>query len=203
MIRIKSKFINELVNFEDYQGYEIFEDGTVLSYWEKTYEENGRISGSKIGEEPKRVYGSIDSKGYKYITMKDIYGKRRHPKIHRLVALAFLSNPDNKPQINHIDGNKENNSVKNLEWATNGENQKHAFKLGLNKPHIKDKNYQWFGDHDNCKKVRQLDLEGNEVAIHNSLAIAGRSVGKGYSTISKVCNGKGKTAHGFKWEFVE
>ncbi len=65
-----------------------------------------------------------DHKGY--LTYKDRF-------IHRLVAIAFLPNPHNKPQVNHKDGNKKNNHVSNLEWATSYENNNHAFDSGLNK----------------------------------------------------------------------
>lgn len=58
-------------------------------------------------------------------------GKRHTFSTHRLVAKAFLANPANKPQINHIDGNKSNNKVHNLEWCTGSENVSHALKLGL------------------------------------------------------------------------
>ena len=52
--------------------------------------------------------------------------------VHRVVAMTYLPNPDNLPEVNHIDGNKANNHVNNLEWVTRHDNQKHAFKLGLN-----------------------------------------------------------------------
>jgi hypothetical protein len=64
-------------------------------------------------------------------------GKRNTFKVHRLVAKAFIKNILNKPHINHIDGNKSNNFVLNLEWVTISENQKHAFKIGLNKVNCK------------------------------------------------------------------
>lgn len=71
-----------------------------------------------------------DNKGYLRVGIM-IDGKLSTRKIHRLVALAFIPNPENKPQVNHIDGNKLNNNHNNLEWSTNKENSNHAIKKGL------------------------------------------------------------------------
>lgn len=60
-------------------------------------------------------------------------GKRKEGKIHRLVAKAFIDNPNNKKQVNHIDGDKKNNNVSNLEWVTNQENTIHALNTGIKK----------------------------------------------------------------------
>jgi len=61
-------------------------------------------------------------KGYLRVKLSDGHGKYTNHKVHRLVAKAFIPNPEGKPQVNHIDGNKKNNSVSNLEWVTNREN---------------------------------------------------------------------------------
>lgn len=70
----------------------------------------------------------VTNKGYARVDLY-IHGTRKHQKVHRLVAQAFIPNPDNKPQINHIDFDKLNNHVENLEWCTNDENQVHAAKM--------------------------------------------------------------------------
>lgn len=69
-------------------------------------------------------------KGYKMVRLLDA-GRWRNFQIHRAVALAFLPNPENKPQVNHKNGIKADNRLDNLEWVTNSENQRHAFSTGL------------------------------------------------------------------------
>lgn len=75
-----------------------------------------------------------DTNGY-YTT--DLYhnGRAQKVRVHRVVAQEFIPNPDNKSDINHKDGNKNNNSVDNLEWVTKSENMLHAYRTGLVKPH--------------------------------------------------------------------
>ena len=82
----------------------------------------------------------IDKDGYYNIVLCN-GGKNRYARICRLVAQAFISNPENKPQVNHIDGDKQNDNWYNLEWVTSSENNKHAFKIGL-KTQIGEKNNQ-------------------------------------------------------------
>lgn len=75
--------------------------------------------------------------GYYVVTLYK-EGKQNTFLLHRLVGIAFIANKENKPQINHIDNNKANNNVSNLEWVTNSENQKHSYKNGK-KPTINNK----------------------------------------------------------------
>ena len=85
------------------------------------------------GKERGRIQSDFfkDKDGYCRINVKKADGSYTNLPIHRLVALAFIENPDNKPQVNHIDGNKLNNSVDNLEWCTPSENIKHAWDNNL------------------------------------------------------------------------
>lgn len=73
----------------------------------------------------------IDRYGYVCVCLPKEGNKRKHMTVHRLVAKAFVPNPDGKPEINHIDGNKQNNLFSNLEWVTMQENQRHAWDSGL------------------------------------------------------------------------
>ena len=69
--------------------------------------------------------------GYLFVSLTVSKGKYKNFLVHRLVAEAFIPNPDNKSDVNHIDGNKSNNNVENLEWCTRSENLAHALKIGL------------------------------------------------------------------------
>lgn len=81
----------------------------------------------------KTIEPSTSIKGYLQAHLR-VGNKRQTVYIHRLVAEAFIPNPDNKPIVNHIDGNKQNNDVSNLEWVTASENNFHAYKNGLKRP---------------------------------------------------------------------
>ncbi len=131
------------------------------------------------------------NRGYLQVCLtKD--GKSKTYTVHRLVAKAFLPNLKNKKQVNHIDGNKENNSIDNLEWVTSSENNKHAFITGLNKPH-------------NMRKVNQYDLQGNFIKRWNSITdfLKENNLNLKNSNITTCCKGKRKNAYGFIWKYAD
>lgn len=99
-------------------NYYIKRNGNVITY-------NWRNTGKKATLKPAK-----DKKGYLRVGLM-INNKLCTKKVHRLVAITFIPNLENKPQVNHIDGNKSNNNVSNLEWVTQSENKKHAFRIGL------------------------------------------------------------------------
>lgn len=90
-------------------------------------------------KKPKILKGGLDKDGYRIYSLMSNNIKKT-VKGHRVVALHFIDNPENKPQVNHINGIKDDNRAVNLSWVTNSENQIHAFSIGLQKPKKGKKN---------------------------------------------------------------
>ena len=104
---------------QNYDGYRIFEDGTIES---------------NVRNKDKNKYYVMKQQnhnGYKTIMLRSNEGKAEIFRVHRLVAMSFIENPNNYPIINHIDGVKNNNHFSNLEWCTHSMNNKHAFDTEL------------------------------------------------------------------------
>lgn len=94
--------------------------------------EDGRIYSNKVN---RFLRPTFDKKGYMVVSLTNEKRKSKQYKLHRLLALSFIPNPNNLPQVNHKDGNKGNNSLNNLEWCDNSYNQLHSYKIGLHKPY--------------------------------------------------------------------
>lgn len=168
----------------DYPAYKITTDGKVYSSFKP---KTGIIWDNWT--ELKQVYDA--SCGYMIVSLAKGNGKdRQNKRVHRLLMEAFVPNPNNYPQVNHIDGNKLNNSLDNLEWCTSKYNTNHAIQLGL-----RDIHNQW-----NNKKVIQMDNDFNEIAEFNSMHEANRVTGIAWQNISKVCLGLRPRAGGYRWK---
>lgn len=155
----------------------------------------GRIKsfyGYKYGRILKQTY---DNNGYGYHRVH-INHHRYYP--YRLVAQTFISNPENKPEVNHIDGNKSNNRVDNLEWATRSENQKHAYKLGLQKPSENQKHAvsKWNKEH-RVKKVYQYDVKGDLLNVFKSQQEAAKILNLSEASISRILNEQRNNRKGY------
>lgn len=168
----------------DFPAYKIREDGTVFSrFKEKT---------SIITDDWREIRRVIcSSTGYPLVTLCSGDGVRKNKTIHRLLMEAFVPNPDNLPHVNHIDGDKLNYSLANLEWCTPAHNAEHAARIGLCDERTKALEVA----------VIQKTKEGDFVAEHSSLHEAGRQTGIAWQNIWKVCNFRRKTAGGFSWEY--
>jgi hypothetical protein len=107
-------------DIKGYEGlYAVLTNGEIYSY--SKYRHKGKILKQHKSDNGYLTVGLTKDK------------KRKTFLVHRLIASAYIPNPDNKPQVNHIDGNKQNNNIENLEWCSSSENQIHAIRKGLQK----------------------------------------------------------------------
>lgn len=148
----------------------------------------GRVCSFK-GKYPKILKPRKNPKGY-LTTILYTGGKGITKRVHRLVAEAFVPNPENKPEVNHIDENKLNNVVDNLEWSTRKENMNHG--TGIRRR-----------AEARSKAVVQYTTDGVFMAEYSSLAEAERVTGIFQSNICQACRGKYKTAGGYLWCYEE
>lgn len=118
--------------------------------------------------------------------------------VHRLVAETFIPNPDNKPQVNHINGCKSDNRVDNLEWVTASENQTHSFRVLGTKNSMKGK----YGKQNaKSKVVLQMDMNGRFIAEYESAYEASRHTDGSPQGISRCCRGGRNSHKGFIWKY--
>lgn len=159
---------------EDYPNYMISNMGRIKSVW--------------FGKE--RLLRLIMVKGYLMVNLCK-NGKGKKFQIHRLVAQAFIPNPDNLPQVNHKDENPKNNCVENLEWCNAKYNANYGNRIDKIKEKIK-------------KPVLQFDNEGNLVQKWDSATTASKTLKIFKTNISNCMKGRRyKTTGGYKWGYID
>ena len=138
----------------------------------------------------KRVLkGRLSKSGYLQVSVKnDETQKFTNQYIHRLVAIHFISNPLNKREVNHKDGNKENNKQENLEWLTSSENQIHRHSIGITKT-----------------SNRRVGKFKDDVLIaeYDSIVEAAEKEGHPRVSIDNVVSGRRKTLFGYSWRYLD
>lgn len=155
----------------DFEGYRITTDGEVFSLKCNRF-----------------LKGKIDRYGYKVVALSK-NGKSHHKTIHRLVAMTYIENPLNLPCVNHINENKLDNRVENLEWVTVKENNSY----GTRNKRISDTK---------CRKpVVQILPDGTEIK-YKGVKDAWRQTGIRWSQIANVCKGKTSQTRGTKWRYA-
>lgn len=156
----------------------------IENYPNYTISDKGEIVNTNTNKELKPY---IRKDGYVVATLSK-GGKKYKCYLHRLVAETFIPNPNNLPQVNHIDEDKTNNCVSNLEWITSKDNCNYGTRnerqgLGHSKP------------------IEQYDLEGKFIKEWDSAAQVERDLGFNHSNISKCCLGRYNIAYNYKWKF--
>lgn len=155
---------------------------------------NTHYNGS-IEENIKEYKPNRDGKGYLFVRTI-INGEKVNLKVHRLVAQAFIPNPNNLPQVNHKNGIKVDNRVENLEWCTNQENIIHAIKNNLR---IKK-----FGkESPNHREIVQFDKQGNFIKNWDTITEAAKALNLSVTNINNNLKKRSKTAGGFIWKHKE
>lgn len=172
-------------DIEGYEGlYQVSNTGKVKSL------ETWDVNKDCYVKREKMLKFDYHRRGYQIVTLTNKKKRKRH-QVHRLVAKAFIENPENLPQVNHKDENKQNNHVDNLEWCTNYYNNRYGTRD--ERVAIKHK-----------KPVVQFDCEMHEVKEYDSIVGAVKQNNyKAAASISECCRGKRKTAYGYVWKYKE
>ena len=151
------------------------------------------------GTDERILVGSVDRTGYRRVALMR-NGVSKSYAVHRLVCVMFLPNPEKKRTVNHKDGNKLNNCLDNLEWATHSENHKHAYKELGRTSHMAGKAGVL---HHNAKQVTRIDKVTGEISYFCTVKEAALSGNFCMGHISACCNNTRNSHRGFLWQFTK
>lgn len=192
---LRNKFKSQRIATEEQENF-------TMALWREVFGYEGRYLVSDEGEifslpKTKKSYGDIEyiTKGkilkpglrgrdglmYEFVSLVNKDGVEKHESVHRLVASAFVENPNGYGVVNHIDHNTLNNKAENLEWC----DQQYNNEYGHNKP------------------VSQFTRDGELIATYKSATHASLITGIGRTSINNALNGWSRTAGGFMWKFSE
>lgn len=184
-------------NIKEYEGlYQVSNLGRIKSLERELKNVNGKI----LKYKEKIMKPQLNSRGYLIVVLRKNKIKKNF-RVHRLVARAFLPKPNNKNIVNHIDNNPENNKANNLEWCTQSENIKHAFRIGVCNKTIE--NCKKLGKQ-KSKKVVQYTLNKEIVKIWDSITEASIKTNICRPNIVKCCKEEygRKSAGGYIWKYL-
>ena len=171
---------------KDFPGYFVDNKGNVYS---RNYNHTGRI---------KKLTPKKTKFGYLMITVRNA-NKNAYKQLHRLVAEAFIPNPENKSQVNHKNGIKTDNRIENLEWATASENVLHRFRV-LKQEKPKSMLGRTGKKFPNIKIVEQI-IDGKTIKRFYGICEAERKTGICSTNIAKCCRGERTYAGGYQWKY--
>lgn len=136
--------------------------------------------------------------GYKQVNLC----KNGHPRltpVHRIVAMAFLPNPNEWPEVNHLDENPRNNVCENLEWCTHRYNMNYGTAIARRGQKVSG---TFLNRKDLSKEVQQLSLDGRFIRSFPSVMEASRQTGSRFGLIAMCCRGERGKTNGYKWQYA-
>lgn len=169
------RFTPDVIIYSDIPGLSRYLAGSNGEVYSKNYNNTGQMG---------ILSGKVDKDGYIELLLRDNDGNRKYRRKHRLIALAFIQNPNNLPQVNHKDGNKLNCTPCNLEWLTQSGNIQHGYDTNL---------------YSRKSVIIAHNIETGDNIEYDSMMNASRKLGIHHQRIWECCNGRINSFHGLRF----